>query len=222
MAKVRSKDPLLAATTSILLPAMKRFGFVHLRKRELARVRDDIVHYIMPWYSGYGGRNFYVDYGAMPLVPPTHFHYAACGSRVWDEVNRRYTWEGQSHELADASMERVVESVQRKVLPFFTSIETTEGFLTEQSSNLDHHGQFRIACCLLRLRRRNEAVEHLNAAIRGYAKDGRDWCPAYAAQCESLLKAIGDGTDASLLESWKLETIHNLKLEKIVSNGPAA
>ncbi|MGD0814403.1 MAG: hypothetical protein ABSA83_12425 [Verrucomicrobiota bacterium] len=224
MPKIRSKDPLLAATTSILLPAVKPFGFQRHGSRKLIRIREDILHLINPWYSGWGGRDFHVDCWAMPLVPATSFIYSARGDRVCDEVSQGSLWAGQTQELADTSMERVVKIIQKRVLPFFISIETTESFLNllKQRPDPDHHEHFRVACCLVRLTRLDEARERLIAAIRAYAEDGRAWCAGYATQCEQMVKAIDEGTALELLENWKMETIRNLKLQKIVSNGTGA
>jgi hypothetical protein len=221
MPKARSKDPLLAATTSILLPAVKPFGFQRLSNRALARICEDVLHLIEPWYSGWGGRSFYVSCSAMPLIPATDYFYSARGDRVRNEMNQSDSWAGQTHVLADASMERVVNSIQKRELPFFFSIESTESFLTllQQRPNPDHHEHFRIACCLVRLRRLGEARECLIAAMRAYAEDGREWCAARSARCGQMVEAIDKDTSLELLDSWKLETIRNLKLEKIASKG---
>jgi hypothetical protein len=184
----RSKDPLMAATTSILMPVVKPFGFQRNGSRKLVRICDDILHLINPWYSGWGGRDFYVECWAMPLVPPTDHIYLARGDRLLDH-NGHSLWAGQTHELADSSMERIVEILQKQTLRFFASIETTESFLAllQQRPNPDHHEHFRRACCLVKLQRLGEASEQLAAAIRGYISDGRSRCFPCVAQCETMV-----------------------------------
>src|ERR1017187_3188192 len=120
MPKARSKDPLLAATTSILLPALRPFGFQRKGNLELDRVRDGILHFVSPGYFR-GTGLFRVEYGAMPLVPPTDFLYFAWGNRLRYEENRYEGWAGDTHELADASMQRVVKLMRERVLPLFAS-----------------------------------------------------------------------------------------------------
>ena len=119
MPKARSKDPLLAATTSILLPAVKPFGFQRRTPRSLDRICDDALHTISPWYSGWGGRDFYIPYSVMPLVPPTDFEYVARGTRLRDPVGNAESWPGQTHELADASMQRGVQLCKQRCFPIF-------------------------------------------------------------------------------------------------------
>ncbi len=224
MSKPRSKDPLLAATTSILYPAVKPFGFQRHGSRKLVRICEDILHIINPWYSGWGGRDFHVECWAMPLFPARDYIYCARGNRVCDEVSRGSLWAGQTQELADASMQQIVKIMQKQDLPFFMSIETTESFLTllQQRPDPDHHEHFQVACCMGRLNRLGEARERLMVAIRAYADDGRDWCAGYAAQCEQMVKAIDEGTALPLLNKWRMETISNLKLQIFVSNETSA
>jgi hypothetical protein len=225
MAKARSKDPLLAATASILLPVIKPLGFQRYGSRKLVRICDDILHLIGPWYSGWGGRNFYVECCVMPLVPPTDSIYLTWGDRLLDEMTGHSSWPGQTHELADASMQRVVQLMYKQVLPsYFGRLETTESFLTlvQKRQDPDHHVHFQHACCLVKLRRLDEASEQLTEAIRGYIKDGRSWCFPKAAQCEEMLKAISEGTALPLYERWKAETIRNLRLEKVVPDETVA
>jgi hypothetical protein len=224
MPKARSKDPLLAATTSILLPAVKPFGFQRRTPRSLDRICDDALHTISPWYSGWGGRNFYIPYSVMPLVPPTDFEYVARGARLRNPRNTE-SWLGQTHELADASMHRAVELLQVEVLPnFFARMETTESFLAylQQRPEADHHEHFRRACCLVKLQRLDEAMLELNAAIDGYVACGYDWCFPKAAQCEEMRNAIRAGAHQRLYHDWKAQTIRNLRLEKIIPHKPGA
>jgi hypothetical protein len=226
MPKPRSKDPLLAATTSILIPALKPVGFRRISNRSLVRICNDILHAIELCYSGWGGRIFAVNCSAVPLVPPTEYTYSTWGEVLPDgeDTSTSYksrTWDGQTHERADKSMERIVQALRIRTLPYFASVATTESFLSllEKYSNQHHHVHFQRACCLVKLQRLEEAREQLTEAIRGYIADGRTWCFPKAAQCEEMLKAICAGTHLELYERWKMETIRNLKLTKIVPHG---
>jgi hypothetical protein len=219
MPRARSKDPLLAAANSFLLPALKPFGFQRKGTRMLVRICDDVMHVIDPWYSSYGSRKFHVECCAMALVPSTDFIYLTWGERLRDEMTGYTLWPGQTHELADASMERVVQLMYKQVLPsYFQRLERMEDFLAlvAKRPDPDHHTHFERACCLVKLQRLDEASSHLSEAVRGYMKDGRSWCFPKAAQCEEMLTAINEGSSLQLYERWKTETIRALKLEKII------
>jgi len=221
MAKSRSKDPLAAATTSILFPAVKPYGFQRYGSRKLARICDDVLHIIGPWYSGWGGRDFYIECCAFGLTPPTDCIYLTWGARLRDEMTGYDSWPGQTHELADASMERAVQLMYKRVLPsYYQRLEKMEDFLVllQKRPDPDHHTHFQRACCLVRLRRLDEASRELTSAVRQYLEDGRSWCFPKAAQCEEMLKAINEGRSLELYELWKSETIRNLRLEKIIPN----
>lgn len=226
MPRARSKDPLTAARNSILLPALKPFGFQGQGTRNFFRMCDDVLHTIAPWYSSTGARIFVVEYCAMGLTPPTDFIYITLGGRLCDETTGRELWlPGETHELADASMERVAHLMLRRVLPsFFQQLEKMEDFLAllQQRANPDHHAHFQRACCLVKLQRPDEAKEQLIAATRGYLEDGRSWCYAKAAQCEEMLKAISGGSSLELYQRWKAETIRALRLEKILPSETSA
>ncbi len=219
MPRTRSKDPLLAATTSILLPVVRPFGFRRYGSRKLARICDDILHIIGPWYSGWGGRDFYVECCALALVPPTDCIYLSWGNRLRDEMTGYDSWPGQTHELADASMQRVVQLMYKRVLPsYFTQLETMDAFLEllQMRTGPDHHTHFQRACCLVKLQRFAEANEELAAAIRHYVQDGRDWCFPKAAQCKQMVNAISDGTSLELYRQWRMESVRNLRLQKLL------
>ena len=225
MPRARSKDPLLAAENSFLLPVVKPFGFQRRGSRMLVRICDDVLHIIDPWYSSYGGRDFYVTCCAMGLTPPTDFIHVSWGDRLRDETTGYDSWPGQTHELADASMRRVVGLMYKRVLPsFFQRLETMQDFLAllEKRQDPDHHTHFERACCLVKLHRLDEASGHLTEAVRRYMKDGRSWCFPKAAQCQEMLRAISDGSHLQLYERWKMETIRGLKLEKITQNEVVA
>lgn len=221
MAKARSKDPLLAATTSILLPVVKPYGFQRYGSRKLARICDDVLHIIGPSYSGWGGRDFYIEICALGLTPPTDGIDLTWGARLRDEMTGYDSWPGQTHELAYASMERVVQLMYKRVLPsYFQRLETMEDYLglLQRRDDPDHHTRFERACCLVKLQRLDEARRELTAAVWQYFEDGRSWCFPKAAQCDKMLKAISEGGSLELYERWKVETIRNLRLEKIIPN----
>jgi len=162
----------------------------------------------------------------MGLTPPTDYTYITLGGRLRDETTGCELWlPGQTHELADASMERVAHLILKRVLPsFFQRLETMEDFLAllQQRASPDHHVHFQRACCLVKLQRLDEAKEQLTEAIRQYFEDGRSWCFPKAAQCEEMLEAISGGSSLELYERWKAETIRGLRLEKIVPSESVA
>jgi hypothetical protein len=64
---VRSTDPLTAATTGILIPALRLQGFQRNSNRVIARIKDDILQFLDLQLSAYGGKDFCINYASISL-----------------------------------------------------------------------------------------------------------------------------------------------------------
>jgi hypothetical protein len=65
----RSSDPLTAATTSILIPELRFFGFRRKTNRLIARIQDDILQFFDLQLEAYGSKGFCVNYASLSLLP---------------------------------------------------------------------------------------------------------------------------------------------------------
>jgi hypothetical protein len=66
----RSKDPLTAATTSVLKPALTSLGFQGRGSRDFVRINDGVLQLINLQLQAYGSKDFCVNYSATTLYEP--------------------------------------------------------------------------------------------------------------------------------------------------------
>lgn len=222
MTRARSADPLTAATTSILLPALRPLGFQRKSNRLAARIRDDILQFVGPDLSAWGSKDFCMSYGSMPLFRPEEYLVLNYGGRL-KAATGGDLWLGSStHQQADAAMLRFVGLVQAQALPFFESTATAKGllaYITRSGWGEQHHGVFDRACCMARLGRRRRARTLALRAIKQYREDGRPWCADYIELCEQLVAALEAGATEALLRGWVEDSVRQLKLEKVVEKS---
>jgi hypothetical protein len=67
-----------------------------------------------------------------------------------------------------------------------------------------------------------DSVEKLNMAIFEYEHSSGDWCPPKIVQCRELLVAIAAGTADDLLGKWKVQSLQNLGLKKMLQSHRVA
>jgi hypothetical protein len=222
----RSKDPLTAATTSILKPVLTPLGFQELGSRCFARVRDSVLQYLALQLSMWGSRDFAVNYAAITLYSPREEFVGSPGGRLPRGKSSDGWWASKNHEFADNSMRDVVARLNTHCLPWFERTGTTAGLLEvllEENARLGRSSitfLFDIACCQVHLGQFHEgqcALEQAAAAYRKSYQDSPDctWDLARAVRCERLLVAIQESQQAQLLAQWRAESVRNLKLEKI-------
>lgn len=223
----RSKDPLTAATTSILRPAITPLGFHKLGSRTFARVHDSVLQYFSFQLSAWGGKDFAVNYAAITLYSPREHFVILPGGRLPRGMSGDGWWASKTHEYADNSMHDVVSRLASHCLPWFERVSTTAGLLAvliDEHAKIrrpDAHYLFDIACCQTHLGQISEAQQALDQAVAGYRKwhdemPERTWCLDCIVRCESLLVAIRSSQQEQLLAQWRADSIRNLKLEKIV------
>lgn len=216
----RSKDPLTAATTSVVLPALKPLGFVRVKTRIIGRLRNDILQFLSFQLSGYGGKDFCVNYASLSLFRPREFfsldgrltkHLKHGGIRQW--------WSAKTHEAADNSMADIVSTLQEELLPWFNGTDTVSGlleYLNKQNWSARHHLEFERACCLARLDIIDDARKAAERALHLYQEDWRDWCKPYAAWCKKLIGSIDSDRYQDTLMEWRQLSIDKLKLQWLV------
>ena len=220
MLSARSKNPLTAATTSILIPSVKDMGFNRKTGRIIARVSADILQYIYLQVSAYGGKDFCVSYASITLFNPRDFLVLSPGSRLRG-ANRADAWlPALTYDEADASMREVLSMFKDQAMPFFRSTETLNGMLQclkAQKWAALHHLNFEIACCLAKMGRFRESKRHVAHAIDLYRKDGRPWAIKNAELAEQLLAALEVRSEMELLNKWRQHSIDKLKLHQLLN-----
>lgn len=223
----RSKDPLTAATTSILKPAVTSLGFHKLGSRTFARVVDSVLQYFSFQLSGWGGKDFAVNYAAITLYSPREHFVILPGGRLPRGKSGDGWWASRTHEFADDSMLEVVARLSTHCFPWFERANTTAGLLAvllEEHAKIGRphaHYLFDIACCHAHLGQISEAQQALTRAVTAYRQSHdempeRIWCLDCIARSDRLLAAIQDSQQERMLAQWRADSIRNLKLEQIV------
>jgi hypothetical protein len=102
-------------------------GFRPYGKRDFICCHGDILHIVALQLSAWGSKDFAVNYGAMPLFPPTEYVYLPTGGRLRQGRSPDGWWSALTHEKADASMASVVQAVEEQLPPFFRRTCTYAG-----------------------------------------------------------------------------------------------
>jgi Domain of unknown function (DUF4304) len=171
MERSKDKDPLTAATTSILKPAVTPLGFQKLGSRSFGRVFDSVLQYFSLQLSAWGSKDFAVNYAAITLCQPHDYMVLQPGGRLPRGKSGDGWWKSATRELADNSMHSVVERFNAHCVPWFERTRTTAGLLAvliELSSEINPpntHYLFDIACCQAKLSQLCEASITLGQAV---------------------------------------------------------
>src|SRR3954464_15316060 len=150
----RSKDPLTAATTAILKPAVMPAGFEKLTTRVFARIRNEILQWFDIQVSMYGSRDFCLNHSSQPLFVPCDHFAVVIGGRVPRGKSGDGWWPSKTHDAADESMRDVPSIIQSRVLPWFEQTSSVSGLLDELLGLGDAwNGSIHLerAACFLRL-----------------------------------------------------------------------
>src|SRR5262245_2151387 len=227
---VRSKDPLTAATTSFWAPLLRGQSFRKYTRRSFGRVTNDCVfQYIDLQLSAFGGKMFTVNYASI-LITRLHEHVGSMTfRRLPHGLSLDGWWDARTHEEADESMLDICDKTRNIALPWFESTSTALGLARElviltEDRNLTQYRNpnsfFELGCCYVTARDPTAAIAPLQEAIRGFQQaydemTERTWALRESSLAEQLLAAIANGSHASLLQSWRDQTIVNLKLAKV-------
>ena len=174
--------------------------------------------------SAFGGKDFCVNYAAMSLSLPRDYIVLSPGDRLRRDNGADAWLPATSHELADSSMQRVVEMANEQAVPFFQSSDTIRGLLgclKKEHWGSRHHLSLEKAACHARLGHTDNARSCASRAIKLYRKDGRDWCEGYVLLCEELLTALEAGTSERLLCDWRRHSVDKLGLARFLSTDAA-
>jgi hypothetical protein len=212
----RSKDPLTAATTSILLPALRPLNFGRKTNRLILRISDDILQFIDLQLSSFGDKSFCVNYASIPLFSPRDYLVLQPGDRLRKKGAEAW-WSSSDQKVAGHSMTEIVNLLKEQAIPFFNKTETVSGLLKvllAANWAAKHHLEFERACCRASLHEFDEARRHLNLAIDLYKADGRAWCAKKIDEAKQLLKAIEDHKSSECLQNWRRYSMTKLQLEK--------
>ena len=232
MPRARSKDPFVAAIKTYLVPAFELYGFKLRGKGKMTRIRNDIVQSMSVGLSAWGGKTFQGGFGANTLFYPREFLHSDFGSGGIEERTPDgkcfRSWPAETHEQADASMQKAVGYFFEQAIPLLERTQTVEGLKAEldllhhkdlqTGRDLNHHRYFERACCAAKLREYPAALAMLRRAVELYASDGRFWCEGYSQSCRELIAAIERGDSDTLLNRWVLESIPRLRLTEIARN----
>src|ERR1051326_9553378 len=110
MTRPRSRDPLTAATSAILIPFLRPNGFRRASNRLIARLTDGMCQFLWLHLSGWVGKDFRVHYVTLSLFCPRDFLVLQAGDCL-QRPNGSVLWlPAQTHELADESMATVIRT----------------------------------------------------------------------------------------------------------------
>jgi hypothetical protein len=224
----RSKDPLTAATTTFLKPAVSGHGFVPFSKRCFVRLTNRILQFLDLQLSAYGSQDFAVNYFICPVFPPREFVGSTLAGRFPRGASGDGWWSAEDHGRADASMQDVVNKFDTFGLPLFERTSDMPGLANELSrisTDGNPHTFFALGCALLSCQEAHRALEVLQTARRLYQEcyeefPQRDWCLTSISQVDELLAAIAEGNHDALLDQWERETWVHLKLSKKLKGQP--
>ena len=214
----RSKDPLTAASKSILRPALAPMGFRPYKTRDFICCHGDILHVVALQLSAWGSKDFAVNYGAMPLFPATEYVYLPTGGRLRQGRSPDGWWSALTHEKADASMASVVQAVEDQLPPFFRRTSTYGG-LADELGTIDHpQYTFMKACCEAKIGHRDARItlERAISVIKRFLGEHPDtaWVITRLAEATALATAIDNGSEQRLLDEWAQATATSLKIQR--------
>ncbi len=122
----RSKDPLTAACTSYLTPWAKSKGFKKVTNRMYARDSGDTIQKLVVDANGFAGKK------STLFVLSSHLVYEEILG-YWERAGFRLCgdgrWDMSTHELADASMQDVIDVLERSELEKIDQISSIDGYL---------------------------------------------------------------------------------------------
>lgn len=220
----RSKDALTAATTSVWAPILREHGFKKYAKRSFARVMNDCVfQYIDLQLSAFGGKDFAVNYASILITRLQDVVGSSTFRRLPRGKSHDGWWSAKTLECADESMRDVCEKTKNIALPWFDSTSSAMALAQELANHADHrnpHTHFEMGCCYATEGNLADAIAPLQEAIRLFQNSYDEmpecaWAIRERSLAENLVASIADGTHASLLSSWRNQSVVNLQLKKV-------
>jgi hypothetical protein len=198
------KDELASAVGRIWWPRLKPAGFKRAGKRDFILAVNGVVQVFDFQISAWGSRDFCVNVTA----------HTICGNEVrvlqpgfrLKRSNQTDLWlPSKTPEEAASSAETAWAAALEQAFPWLESSKTLEGFLgilQKENWGSKHHQHFQIGIVEALLGRDGDALNDLEAAIKLYLEDGREWCAAYVSKAEALSAAVKDHRATELLNQW--------------------
>jgi hypothetical protein len=193
-------------------------GFRPYGKRDFICCHGDILHIIALQLSAWGSKDFAVNYGAMPLFPPTEIVYLPTGGRLRQGKSPDGWWSSLTHEKADASMASVVQAVEDQLPPFFRRTSTYAGLADELGLVDKAPYTFMKACCEVTIGHRDARItlEQAISLFQQFLDEHPDaaWAIKGLAEAAALVSAIDNGSEQRLLDEWAQATATALKIQR--------
>lgn len=216
----RSSDPLTAATTSILKPAIGAAGFQKMTARTFRRVVSEILQCLEIQVSRHGSRDFCINWSSQALFVPRDLSATFVGDRFPGAKSHGGWWSSKTHQEAESSMQEAVSVFNANIRPLCDQSSTVAGTLNALQGLGDCWNgivHFERAACHARLDALDYALQSLASAMNRFrvAYDempGRKWCLAGMEHCSSLERAIRAGSWHQLLDEWVRYSKKSLKI----------
>lgn len=132
----RSKDPLTAACTSFLTPWAKDKGFKKVTNRMYVRDSGDTIQKFVVDANGFGGKKSTLFTLSSHLVYEEILGY-------WERAGFRLCgdgrWDMSTHEMADESMQHVINVLEQSELEKINAISSIDGYLDLYARYLPDH-----------------------------------------------------------------------------------
>lgn len=225
----RSKDPLTAATTSILKPALVDHGFRRHTGRCFVRYQRPVAQFLDIQLSSWGSKDFAINYFILPLFPQREYIGSNFAGRFPRGKSGDGWWSAKDHSRADRSMEHVIEKFRSFGLSIYDASQTIDGLIQslEPMTTTGNTHVFRdYAFCLIYTGNTSQGLQQLGVAKTAYQKTlddmpSRDWCVNAIGECDRLAEACAAGEQDALFDQWIDASEGALKLKKTTKANKA-
>jgi hypothetical protein len=211
------RDELTPALTCTWNKRLSEYGFRRVGRRNLQSLSGSILRHFNFQVSAWGSRDFCINVAAFTLCG-NDIPVLTPGFRLSHDNGCDLWLPSKSAEEAKESVEIAWQAARAQALPWFDRNATLEGHLQVlrgQKRGSPHHLHFQMGVVEAMLGRREEAKSDLTAASILYERDGRSWCHTiYYPKAAALIDALDRGTEAALLEQWRVANlvVHRVKL----------
>ena len=218
----RSKDPLTAATTSVLKPALAEHGFRRHTGRCFVRYQRPVAQFLDIQLSSWGSKDFAINYFILPLFPQRAFIGSNFAGRFPRGKSGDGWWPAKDHARADSSMEEIVEKFHSFAIPIYDASATIDGLirsLKPMTVSGNSHILRDYAFSMIYAGDTSKGLGEMDGARNAFQKalgemSSRDWCAAAVRECDRLAEACAAGEQAALFEQWIERSEGTLKLQE--------
>jgi hypothetical protein len=189
-------------------------GFVSYKSRAFVRRSGDMLHYFGLQPHKFDP-TFVVVFAALSLFPPRDAIVLTVGDRLYGRDGR--WWPAETDGLVDFSVQEIVSCYEGAVQRFWDGTADLKAYSDQlRSERLDANRRFDLAACQARVGD-PWALRNAAAAVGEYQvwlaeNPARSWCSKSILWAEELCKALQDGNEQQLLNSWIEKSVAQLKL----------